>query len=150
METQIIENHKFHESIIIPQVSDTDYAGGVYHGKYFALYNQARDQFLSEIRVSYLWLMKQGFNLSVVQLQSVYLKPISYGEKVIVNTRVSWYRTKSLGFIQQMMAKDENSDAMIIKNKVELNLVCTNSGGQAVLLPNRLIEAITTYYNHNQ
>ena len=35
--TQAIETEKWHHAQVVPQVADTDYGGGIYHGKYFAL-----------------------------------------------------------------------------------------------------------------
>ena len=144
--TQVMKNQKWHQTPIVPQVADTDYGGGIYHGKYFALYNQARDLFLTDIGVSYLSLMDQGLNLSVAELHTRFLKPIRYGEIIHVNTKISWYRTKSMGIIQQMICPAPEDGIDRPRNEVELNLVCTNNKGIATPLPHVLVQAIKSYY----
>ncbi len=145
-QTQVIKNHHWHQTPIVPQVADTDYGGGIYHGKYFALYNQARDLFLTDIGVSYLSLMDQGLNLSVAELHTRFLKPIRYGEIIQVNTRISWYRTRSLGIIQRMYPIAPKNQIGSPRNETELNLVCTNNNGEAQPLPHNLVKAIRSYY----
>lgn len=130
---------------MVPQVADTDYGGGIYHGKYFALYNQARDTFLEDLGVSYLSLMQQEMNLSVAELRCIYKKPVFYGDRIEVRTRVSWIGRKSLGVIQEMMGTPPGKDDIRLRNRAELNLVCT-SNGRAVPLPRELVEAIYGYY----
>ena len=145
-ETQVIKNHRWHQTPIIPQVADTDYGGGIYHGKYFALYNQARDLFLTEIGVSYLSLMDQGLNLSVAELHTRFLKPIRYGEIIQVDTRIAWYRTRSMGIIQRMISTASENQIDSPRNETELSLVCTNKHGKAHPLPHNLVKAIRSYY----
>lgn len=144
--TQTMNTEKWHRTEVVPQVSDTDYGGGIYHGKYFALYNQARDRFLADLGVSYLSLMNQGLNLSVAELHTRFFKPVFYGEEIHVLTRVSWLRTRSLGVIQKMIATDHETGETALKNQVELNLVCTNDKAEAVPFPKRLAEAIRGHY----
>ena len=145
-QTQVIKNHHWHQTPIVPQVADTDYGGGIYHGKYFALYNQARDLFLTNIGFSYLSLMDQGLNLSVAELHTRFLKPIRYGEIIQVDTRIAWYRTRSMGVIQKMISPSPDSEIDSPRNVVELNLVCTNNNGEAQPLPHNLVKAIRSYY----
>ncbi len=150
--TQAIETEKWHQTQVVPQVADTDYGGGVYHGKYFALYNQARDTFMADLGVSYRSLMNLGMNLSVAELHTRFFKPVFYGEDIRVHTRISWMRTRSLGVIQKMMAIDPaagNPEAgePILKNEVDLNLVCTNDKAAAVPLPDQLTRAILDFYD---
>ncbi|MDD9305019.1 MAG: acyl-CoA thioesterase [Desulfobacter sp.] len=142
--TLTIDRIKWHKTRVIVQVSDTDYGGGVYHGKYFALYNQARDQFMADLGFPYLSLMTQDMNLSVAELHTRFLKPLMYGETPVIHTRVSWLRTKSLGIVQQMFTME--SCAPLLKNQVEMNLVCTNARSEPVALPNKLKSIFMNYY----
>ncbi len=141
----LLKVKKWHRVRVVPQVADTDYGGGIYHGKYFALYNQARDIFLDDIGVSYFSLMKQGINLSIAELHSTYLKPVFYGDTIMVDTRVAWMRNKSFGVIQKMIHIDPTDQIELLKNEVELNLVCTNNKGESVRIPQKLKAAIEKY-----
>jgi len=144
--TQIINTKKMHKTRIIPQVSDTDYGGGIYHGKYFALYNQARDLFLETLGVPYITLMNHGLNLSVAELHTRFAKPVFYGDFIMVHTRISWIRTRSFGVVQKMICIDRENRKEILKNQVEMNLVCTNDASEAVCLPKGLTDAVHAYY----
>lgn len=137
----------FHRAFVVPQVSDTDYGSGVYHGRYFALYNQARDQFLADLGVSYPALMKQDMHLTVAELNCKYMKPVFYSERILVLSRVTWLRSRSLGVFQQMVLEDDTEDAPVIKNEVAFSLVCVNSKGKAVSLPRDLTRAIETFHS---
>ena len=147
--TRVVVSERWHRTSLAVQVADTDYGGCVYHGRYFALYNQARDVFLDTLGVSYFSLMKRGMNLSVAETHARYLKPVSYGEDAWVLTKISWLRSRSLGVIQKMvtMAPDKKSD--ILKNQVEMNLVCINTDSGAVPLPDDFINAVRLYYGAN-
>lgn len=144
--TRTIVSDLWHRSPVAIQVADTDYGGGVYHGKYFALYNQARDVFMEDLGVSYFSLMNKGMNLSVAELHTRYLKPVSYGELIEVLTRISWLRSRSMGVVQQMVSVDPDTGEEILKNQVEMNLVCTGTKIGAVPLPDELLHAFEQYY----
>jgi acyl-CoA thioester hydrolase len=130
---------------VVPQVSDTDYGRGVYHGRYFALYNQARDRFLADLGVSYPDLMKQDMHLTVAQLTCKYIKPVFYNENIQVLSKVTWLRSRSLGVFQQMVLEGDPETGPVTKNEVEFSLVCVNSNGKAVCLPLDLVQAIEAF-----
>ena len=142
------DTFKWHRSRITVQVSDTDHGGGVYHGRYFALYNTARDAFFADMGIPYLSLINAGLNLSIAELHTRYIKPVYYGDAIMVWTRISWMRDRSLGIIQKMMCDPPASRETRLKNRVEINLVCTDSDGQAVCLPAQFVRAVETYYGH--
>ncbi|HCY83812.1 MAG TPA: hypothetical protein DHV36_01625 [Desulfobacteraceae bacterium] len=144
--TRTVVLDRWHRCPVTVQVADTDYGGGVYHGTYFALYNQARDVFMEDLGVSYFSLMNQGMNLSVAELHTRYLKPVRYGENIQVLTRISWLRSRSMGVVQKMVSVLPDTEEEILKNQVEMNLVCTDTKIGAVPLPEKLVKAIQTYY----
>lgn len=139
-----IETKRIHRVRITPQVADTDYGGGVYHGRYLALYNQARDDFMYELGTPYSWFMEQGLGLTVAEANCRYLLPVHYRDEVWVTTRVAWYRVKSIGFVQEMEIKKETET--LLANGLEINLVCVKFGRESVPLPEEMIQAIDLYY----
>ncbi len=139
--------HKWHKTRIVPQVSDTDYGGGIYHGKYFALYNQARDLFFEKLGVPYINLMNRGLHLTVAELHTRFHKPIFYGDFIMVHTRISWMRNRSFGVVQKMICIDIKTREKLLKNQVEINLVCINATSETTRLPEELTEAVHAYYN---
>lgn len=144
--TRAVTANRWHRCRIVVQVSDTDYGGGVYHGQYFALYNQARDRFMEDLGVPYLSLMKQGLNLSVAELHTRFLTSVRYGEDIRVLTRISWLRFRSLGMTQKMVSLDPDTREETLSNQVEMNLVCTSAATGTAPLPGRLTHAVQRYY----
>ncbi|THB78718.1 MAG: acyl-CoA thioesterase [Desulfobacteraceae bacterium] len=138
-----VENPRFHICPIQIQVADTDYGGGVYHGRYLALYNQARDRFMDDMGVSYHSLMKRDIHLTIAETRCKFLRRVSYGETIHVHSTIQWYRNKSLGFYQKMVAMPHGADPLD-KNEVWINAVCVSSGC-AVEIPSDLIDAIVKW-----
>lgn len=141
-----ITTRLWHTARVGVHISDTDYGGGVYHGRYFNLYDQARDQFWEAIGVSTLSLMRQGLNLTVAELHTAFLRSVFYGDGLDIKTRVLWYREKSMGLAQEIMGLSPGSRQATLRGKTEINLVCTTEG-KAVPLPRELIRAIRAYYD---
>lgn len=135
----------WHTTSVGVQVADTDYGGGVYHGRYFNLFHQARDRFWEDLGVSTLDLMHQGLDLTVAELHTVFLESVFYGDCLEVKTRVLWFRDKSLGVAQQIMGADPLSGHASLRTQAEMNLVCTTRG-KAVPLPGELKQAVKTFY----
>ena len=137
---------RWHTAKVTVQVSDTDYGGGVYHGRYFSIYHQARDKFWQDVGVSTLSLIQQGLDLTVAELHTVFLESVFYGDRLEIKTRVLWYREKSMGLAQEIIGCSPNASQATPRAKTEINLVCT-AKGEAVPLPGQLIRAIRAYYN---
>lgn len=142
---QEIETTLWHTAHIRVQVADTDYGGGVYHGRYFNLFHQARDCFWEDLGVSTLSLKQQGLDLTVAELHTSFLASVYYGDRLDVRTRVVWYREKSMGVTQEIMGTSPDSEISTLRCRTEMNLVSTTRG-KAVPLPDHLIQAITSFY----
>ena len=143
---QIIDPVKWHRTSVTVQVSDTDYGGGVYHGRYFSLYHQARDQFMADLGVTALSLMRQDLVLSVVELHTFFVKPVFYGDLLEIRTRFLWLGNRSMGMAQEMFGTDSETGDTTLRNRVEINIVCSRNG-KAMTLPENLITAIKTFYD---
>ena len=140
-----IDSVKWHKVSVTVQVSDTDYGGGVYHGRYFSLYHQARDRFIEDLGVSCISLIQQGLALSVAELHTFFVKSVFYGDAIEIQTRVLWLGNRSMGVAQDMFGTDPVTGETTLRNRVEMNIVGTCKG-KAVPLPERLVLAIKAYY----
>lgn len=148
-----IQTLRWHTARVGVQVSDTDYGGGVYHGRYFNLFHQARDQFWTDLGISTLALKQQGFDLTVAELHTAFIRSVYYGDRLTIQTRILWFREKSMGVAQEMegmgpdMGPDVTSEPGLptLRCQTEMNLVCTTRG-KAVPLPPELIAAVTAFY----
>jgi len=141
-----IKQCRWHTAQVAVQVSDTDYGGGVYHGRYFNLYDQARDQFWEAIGIPTLSLMQKGIDLTVAELHTTFIESVFYGDRLDIRTRVLWYRQKSLGIAQEIIGLSPDAGQATLRAKTEMNLVCTTKG-KAVALPGELLRALHAYYD---
>jgi acyl-CoA thioester hydrolase len=141
-----IKHGRWHTARVGVQVADTDYGGGVYHGRYFNLYDQARDQFWETIGVSTLSLIRRGIDLTVAEVHTSFVQSVIYGDRLDIRTRMLWYREKSMGMAQEIMGVSPDSRQATLRGKAEINLVCTTKG-KAVPLPRDLVRAIKAYYD---
>ena len=76
------------KKIVFPQ--HTDHAGVMWHGCYLNWLEEARVKALSEVGISYTELVRNNYEMPVVDLSIKYINSISHGEEVLLN---SWLLT---------------------------------------------------------
>jgi acyl-CoA thioester hydrolase len=64
--------------------NETDQMGVVYHANYIVWLNCARDAYLEHIGVNIKKAEKAGYLMPVISVQCDYLKPVFYGDEVVI------------------------------------------------------------------
>lgn len=77
-----------HTTVIPVRYAETDQMGTVHHASYPVYFEQARVEHMEAAGVPYHELEAQGVLLPVVTLTVEYLKPLRFGEKMTVLTRM--------------------------------------------------------------
>lgn len=67
--------------------NEADPLGIVWHGHYIRYFEDGREAFGQQHRLSYLDVYKQGFVIPVVAVQCDFKKSLRYGDTVIVETK---------------------------------------------------------------
>lgn len=75
-----------HETHIRVRYSETDQMGYMYYGNYAAFYEVGRVEMLRSLGLTYRSFEENGIMMPVLELQSKFIKPAKYDDKVTVRT----------------------------------------------------------------
>ncbi len=79
---------KSHHTFVKIRYAETDQMGVVHHGNYPQYLEIARLEWLSELGVSYKTMEEEGIMLPVYELNLKYIKPVTFDEKIRIETRL--------------------------------------------------------------
>lgn len=124
----------FHRTEIRVPLFEVDLGKAVYHGNYFHLLELAREDFLRCLGYPYRVFMEQQLHLTIVELSCAYRKALHYDDLVEIHSGVTWWRSRSLAFEQQIYRLNDSGDAQLCTNAT-LNMVCVRFDGRPSVLP---------------
>jgi len=88
MKTKIKDNSQLvDECIVIVRFSEVDSLKIVWHGHYIKYFEDGRESFGRQYGIGYLDLFRDGLLTPIVEVTCNYKKHLSYGDKVIIETR---------------------------------------------------------------
>ncbi len=87
-----------HESHIAVRYAETDAMGVVHHASYIVWYEVGRTEWLQALNYSYAEFERSGFYLVVAEIGARYVRPIRYGDPVLLRTRVGELKSRSIRF----------------------------------------------------
>ena len=139
-----MENRKRYPSHVFPfrvPLSLIDTGGVIYNGRYFDIYNQARDEHMRDCGYPYALLNREtGCHLAVVDAAIQYKAPVFYDDLLEVVTDIDKIGTSSITF-EQSMYKDNGG---LLCNRARFVMVCTGEGFTPKKIPEALIRAYET------
>ena len=77
-------NHWIIRKEVMPQ--HTDHAGVLWHGYYLNWLEEARIDALSKVGIKYIDLIKDGYEMPVVNIEIKYKSPILHGEEILIES----------------------------------------------------------------
>ena len=77
-------NHWIIRKEVMPQ--HTDHAGVLWHGYYINWLEEARIDALSKVGIKYIDLIKDGYEMPVVNIEIKYKSPILHGEEILIES----------------------------------------------------------------
>ncbi len=87
--------------------------GIVYHTNYIRWFEIGRTELMREAGVVYSHLEKDGFFLPLTQLSCHYLYPARYDDRVLVETRIEYFRRASVKFAYEIW--DERRERLLVE-----------------------------------
>ena len=132
------------------QFEDIDGGGVVHHPNYLKYLERARCHAMREIGVPFDECLKDGIAFVVAELNSKYLRPLTYGQRIYVHTRLVAMRKSSFKVFQKIMIDDltlpeiRNSDQFFIKESqasffAQLRLVAVDlKHGKPIPVPEKI------------
>lgn len=119
--------------------SDTDQMGVIYHANYFTFFMQGRTKFLKDLGYDYLTFEEKGYIYPVRDVSCTFLKSITLGEKVHVETQIHKFSKIKTEYYHEI--KNDKGD---LKAKGYTTVVCVN---RETLIPTRMDGVFPEVYN---
>lgn len=131
----------YHITRVRVPLFEVDAGQGVYHGNYFHLFEQGREDFLREIGFPYLEFMNRRLHLAVVEVVCSYRKSLRYDDMIEIHTAVAWTRTRSIGFSQIIFREGANGGRELC-TRVDFSMVCIRFSGRSAVFPDDFMKII--------
>lgn len=75
-----------HQHEMSVRFSEVDSMGIVWHGHYLQYFEEARESFGKAYQIGYMFIHTHGYQIPVVEMQTKYLCPIRYEDKISIET----------------------------------------------------------------
>ena len=122
--------------------SDTDQMGYVYYGRYSNYYEIARVELFRSLGFSYKKLEDRGIGMPVIEMESKYLMPIKYDEKIKIITSIEELPASKIKFTYKIY----NSKGKLANTgKTALTFIDLNKK-KAVRIPIELLDIIKSNF----
>ena len=107
--------------------ADTDAGQVVYYSNYFRWFESGRRELLRSLKIDYLALIKSGVITPVVEAHCNYFHPARYDDIVVIQTRISELKEKSIRFDykafrkkdKKLLASGHTINVFVDKNKMK-------------------------------
>lgn len=96
--------HKVEHRVIY---GDTDAGQVVYYANYFRWFESGRRELFRSLKVNYIDLDKKGVITPVVEAHCNYFHPARYDDVVVIETRISDVKEKSIKFDYKIFRKKD-------------------------------------------
>lgn len=117
---------------------DTDCGGVVYYANYLKYFERARTQYLEQRGLSVAGLMKEGTLFVVVHAEIHYQSPARYGDRLLIDTKMSAVSPASFTFSH--VVTDKVNGRRIVEGSVRL--AATNGQGKVKRLDKTIVAAL--------
>lgn len=96
--------HKVEHQVIY---GDTDAGQVVYYANYFRWFESGRRELFRRLKINYIALERRGIVTPVVEAHCNYFAPARYDDIVVVETRISEVKEKSIKFDYRILRKSD-------------------------------------------
>lgn len=122
-----------HKTTITVRYAETDRMGVAYYANYLVWFEVARTEFLESYGVSYKDIEeKNNLHLMVAESYCKYLSPVTYNDKITVETQLSQIKNSSLAFDYRV----SSAGRLVAEGKTRH--VFTNKEGRPTKIPQEL------------
>ena len=86
---------------------ETDQMGIVHHSNYIRYFEEARLDMMEQVGLSYAAMEEHGLIIPVLSVACEYIKPVLFGEKVQIHTRLVKFDGIKMQFIYEIYGEGE-------------------------------------------
>ncbi len=121
--------------------AETDAMGIVHHSSYIVWFEEGRSHFMRSIGFPYSRVEQLGYYFTVVEVHARYLTPARYDEEVIVETRVTSLKSRSLTFSYRILRAEDHT--LLVEGYSKH--VCIDHAGHIRRIPEALFSLLQEY-----
>ena len=112
--------------VVLPQHSD--HAGVMWHGTYFNWLEEGRVNALSSAGVNYFDLIKEGFELPLINTSIKYIKPLCIGDEITIESTFNISESPRIKINSKFIDKSKK-----VLTKAEVNLVLVDKNNFSII-----------------
>ncbi len=138
----------WHKTPLRVPLYEVDLGQAVYHGNYFHLLELGRELYLRNVGYPYKRFMDQSLHLTIVELKCNYRKSLRYDDEIEVHSAVSWWKSRSLAFEQEIRRFGAGGEIELCF-KATVNMVCVRFSGQPTVIPKDFLDLLRRWLNRD-
>lgn len=124
-----------HDSHIAVRYAETDAMGVVHHASYIVWFEVARTEWLAVRGYRYADLEKEGFFLVVTEVNVRYLRPVRYGDEIVVRSHPSEVKSRAIQFTYEVVNPTTNE----VHVTATTRHICTDRQGRVSRIPEHIV-----------
>ena len=136
----------FHCKLAPIRLGEFDIGTVLYHGRYFHLLEEIRENFLRTVGLPYPELVRSSLHLAVTESRQNFHAPIGYGDEVEANLRFNQVRRTSFNAIYELFVPARSPKPV---HQAETKHVCVSvdsaRGFRVTHLPEKLLEELKRF-----
>ena len=122
----------------------TDHAGVLWHGYYFNWLEEARLDALSKVGIKYTDLIKNGYEMPVVNIEIKYKLPIFHGELILIESKFLIDESPRINIKSNFIGRNKN---LMTTSSIDVVIVDIEKFSIVRKKPKILIEALKNLKN---
>jgi len=112
--------------LVLPQ--DSDHAGVMWHGTYFNWLEESRVNALSKAGIKYIDLIKNGFELPLVDASIKYISPLYLGDNITIESIFNINKSPKIEIHSKFINQSEE-----VLTIAEVNIVLVNKNNFSII-----------------
>ena len=129
------------ENTISIRFDEVDIMGYVYHGNYSKYYHLGRTELLRKMSISDKELMKSNILMPVLEVNSKFIKPIFYEDKIIIKTNLKEFSRCKMKFHYELF----NLNNELVHFADSTIVFVDEKTRKPIRLPKQIMNAIETH-----
>jgi acyl-CoA thioester hydrolase len=125
-----------HNSPLAVRYAETDAMGVVHHASYVVWLEVARTEWLAAQGYRYADVEKEGFFFVVTEVNCRYLRPVRYGDDIVIRSHVAEMRSRVLQFAYEVVNSATNEVHMTATTRH----ICVDRNSRVTKMPEYLLK----------
>ncbi|MBX3085047.1 MAG: acyl-CoA thioesterase [Anaerolineae bacterium] len=125
------------------RLSECDLMGIVHHAQYVIYLEEARIHFAKEIGIDFATVVREGFNLAVIDLQISYKRPLLFGQVVDIYCWLQELKSRGMTFNFELRTNDLEATHAT----AQVGLLSVSNTGMPTRIPDPYFQSLQATIN---